>query len=224
MSILTNFDLIRRVPLFSMLTPAQGEMLAGSVGKRRYKRGEHIVEQGKKSDALFIILAGRARVVVTDARDREVIIATLHPGDYVGEMSLIDQEPHSATVAVEIQTDALVLAGDDFNRCLMENSSTVAAVMKVLVRRLRDADRKIESLALLNVYGRVANVLLDRAPPNADNVRTIRDKISRQDIAKMVGASREMVSRVMKDFEEQGFVQTREDGSLLIKELQLQAR
>ena len=82
----------------------------------------------------------------------------------------------------------------------------------------------IESLALLNVYGRVANVLLDRAPPNADTVRTIRDKISRQDIAKMVGASREMVSRVMKDFEEQGFVQTREDGSLLIKELQLQAR
>ena len=136
----------------------------------------------------------------------------------------LDQEPHSATVAVEIQTDALVLAGDDFNRCLMENSSTVAAVMKVLVRRLREADRKIESLALLNVYGRVANVLLDRAPPNADNVRTIRDKISRQDIAKMVGASREMVSRVMKDFEEQGFVQTREDGSLLIKELQLQVR
>ena len=224
MSMLTNLDLIRRVPLFAMLTPAQAESLAGAVDKRRFKRGEFIVEQGKKCESLFIILAGRARVVVTDRRDREVILATLHAGDYVGEMSLIDHEPHSATVEAEVQTDALVLGGDDFNRCLLENNATVAAVMKGLVQRLRSADRKIESLALMNVYGRVANVLLDNAPPNADNIRIMRDKISRQDIAKMVGASREMVSRVMKDFEEQGFIEAREDGSLLIKERRLQSR
>jgi CRP-like cAMP-binding protein len=204
-----------------MLTPAQAESLAGAVGKRRFKRGEYIVEQGKKCESLFIILAGRARVVVTDRRDREVILATLHPGDYVGEMSLIDHDPHSATVAAEVQTDALVLGGGDFNRCLLENNSTMKAVLKGLVQRLRNADRKIESLALMNVYGRVASVLLDSVTPNADNIRIIRDKISRQDIAKMVGASREMVSRVMKDFEEQGFIETREDGSLLVKERRL---
>jgi len=224
MSMLTNLDLIRRVPLFAMLTPAQAESLAGAVGKRRFKRGEHIVEQGKRCESLFIILAGRARVVVTDRRDREVILATLHPGDYLGEMSLIDQEPHSATVETEVQTDALVLGGDDFNRCLLENHSTMTAVLRGLVQRLRSADRKIESLALMNVYGRVANVLLETVPPNADNIRIIRDKISRQDIAKMVGASREMVSRVMKDFEEQGFIETREDGSLLVKERRLKPR
>ena len=160
MSMLTNLDLIRRVPLFSMLTPAQAESLAGAIGKRRFKRGEYIVEQGKKCDSLFIILAGRARVVVTDRRDREVILATLHPGDYLGEMSLIDQEPHSATVEAEVQTDALVLGGQDFNRCLLENNSTMAAVLKGLVQRLRSADRKIESLALMNVYGRVATGFL----------------------------------------------------------------
>ena len=224
MSMLTNLDLIRRVPLFAMLTPAQAESLAGAVGKRRFKRGEYIVEQGKKCESLFIILAGRARVVVTDRRDREVILATLHPGDYLGEMSLIDQEPHSATVEAEVQTDALVLGGDDFNRCLLENNSTMTAVLRGLVQRLRSADRKIESLALMNVYGRVANVLLESVQPNADNIRIIRDKISRQDIAKMVGASREMVSRVMKDFEEQGFIETRQDGSLLVKERRLKAR
>ena len=224
MSMLTNLDLIRRVPLFSMLTPAQAESLAGAVGKRRFKRGEYIVEQGKKCESLFIILAGRARVVVTDRRDREVILATLHPGDYVGEMSLIDHDPHSATVAAEVQTDALVLGGGDFSRCLLENNSTMTAVLKGLVQRLRNADRKIESLALMNVYGRVASVLLDSVTPNADNIRIIRDKISRQDIAKMVGASREMVSRVMKDFEEQGFIETREDGSLLVKERRLKPR
>ena len=224
MSMLTNFDLIRRVPLFAMLTQAQAESLAGAVGKKRFKRGEFIVEQGKRYGSLFIILAGRARVVVTDRRDREVILATMHPGDYVGEMSLIDHEPHSATVEAEVQTDALVLGGEDFTRCLLENTTTMTAVMKGLVQRLRMADRKIESLALMNVYGRVANVLLDSAIPNLDGVRIIRDKISRQDIAKMVGASREMVSRVMKDFEEQGFIEARDDGSLIVKERRLKPR
>ena len=220
MSMLTNLDLIRRVPLFALLAPAQAESLANAVEKRRFRRGELIVEQGKKQDALFILLAGRARVVVTDAKAREVILATLHPGDYIGEMSLIDQEPHSANVEAEVQTDALVLAGSDFTRCLLENSSTVSAVMKGLVQRLRSADRKIESLALLGVYGRVAKVLLDSGVPipGPDNMLVIRDKISRQDIAKMVGASREMVSRVMKDFEEQGFIETRADGSVLVNE------
>ncbi len=220
MSIVTNLDLIRRVPLFTMLTPAQAESLASAVEKRRFRRGELIVEQGKKYGSLYILLAGRCRVVLTDSKAREVILATLHPGDYIGEMSLIDQEPHSANVEAEVQTDALVLAGEDFTRCLQENPATMAAVMKNLVNRLRSADRKIESLALLGVYGRVANVLLDNGVPvpGPDNVRIIRDKISRQDIAKMVGASREMVSRVMKDFEEQGFIETRADGSVLVNE------
>ena len=224
MSMLSNLDLILRVPLFAMLTQSQAESLAGAVSKRRFKRGEILVEQGKNYEALFILLAGRARVVVTDARDREVILATMHAGDYVGEMSLIDHEPHSASVVAEVHTDALVLAGREFNRCLLENSSTMAAVMKGLVQRLRSADRKIESLALMNVYERVAKVLMESAPADADNVRIIREKISRQDIAKMVGASREMVSRVMKDFEEQGFVETREDGSLVIRDRRLKPR
>ncbi len=220
MSMLTNLDLIRRVPLFAVLTQPQAESLADAVGKRRFKRGELLVEQGKRCDALYIILAGRARVVVTDKKAREVILATLQPGDHVGEMSLIDREPHSANVEAETQTDALVLGGDDFNRCLNENSAMMQAVMRGLVQRLRSADRKIESLALMGVYSRVANVLLDSGVPTPEspNVRVIRDKISRQDIAKMVGASREMVSRVMKDFEEQGFIETKTDGAIWVKE------
>jgi len=176
------------------------------------------VEQGKKSNALSIILTGRARVVTADTRGREVILATLQPGDYVGEMSLIDDEPHSATVLAEIQTDALILRRPEFARCLPENSSMAYAVMRGLVQRLRHADRKIESLALMDVYGRVARALLEFADEDAEGHAVIRDKVSRQDLAKMVGASREMVSRVMKDLEERGFIETREDGSLLIKE------
>ena len=219
MSMLSNLELLRRVPLFAMLTAAQAEAVADAIVKRRFKRGEKIVEQGKKSNALFIVLTGRARVLTADARGREVILATLQPGDYIGEMSLIDNEPHSATVRAEVQTDVLMLGRVEFARCLPENTSMAYAIMKGLVQRLRHADSKIESLALMDVYGRVARALLEFAQPQTDGTMLIKDKISRQDIAKMVGASREMVSRVMKDLEERGFIDTQDNGSMIVKEL-----
>jgi len=131
-------------------------------------------------------------------------------------MSLIDNEPHSATVRAEVQTDMLILGRAEFARCLPENSSLSYAILRGLVQRLRNADRQIESLALLDVYGRVARTLLDMAE-EADGIKIIRHKVSRQDMAKVVGASREMVSRVMKDLEERGIIETQKDGSLKIQ-------
>ena len=215
---LSNLELIRRVPLFSMLTPSQAEAVAEAVIKRRFKRGEMIVEQGKKSNALFIILTGRARVLTADARGREVILANMAPGDYIGEMSLIDNEPHSASVRTEVQTDVLMLGRVEFARCLPENTSMAYAVMKGLVQRLRSADRKIESLALMDVYGRVARALIEASELDQEGQPMIKDKVSRQDLAKMVGASREMVSRVMKDLEERGYIETLPNGSVLLRE------
>lgn len=216
MSMLSNLDLIRRVPLFSMLTEEQARLVADGVIKRRYRRGELVVEQGKKSNALFILLNGRARVLTADTRGREVILAVLEAGDYVGEMSLIDNQAHSATVRCEIQSDMLILGRHEFARCLPENSSLSYAIMRGLVTRLRSADRQIESLALLDVYGRVARALLDMAE-DVGGDQIIRGKVSRQDLAKIVGASREMVSRVMKDLEERGVIETQESGSVLLK-------
>ena len=217
-TMLSNLDLLRRVPLFSLLTVAQAEVLSGAVVKRRFKRGEVLVEQGQKSDALYILLTGRARVMASDSRGREVILATLSQGDYLGEMSIIDNEPHSATVRAEVQTDVLTLGRAEFARCLTENASMSLVVMRGLVKRLRHADRKIESLALLDVYGRVAHALLDFAVPDAQGQLVIKDKISRQDLAKMVGASREMVSRVMKDLEERGFIEALPSGATLLRD------
>ena len=217
-TMLSNLDLLRRVPLFSLLTVAQAEVISGAVIKRRFKRGEALVEQGQKSNALFILLTGRARVVTSDSRGREVILATLAQGDYLGEMSIIDNEPHSATVRAEVQTDVLMLGRSEFARCLTENASMSLVVMRGLVKRLRHADRKIESLALLDVYGRVAHALLDFAVADAQGQLLVKDKISRQDLAKMVGASREMVSRVMKDLEERGFIEALPNGATLLKD------
>ncbi|MFN7155510.1 MAG: Crp/Fnr family transcriptional regulator [Acidovorax sp.] len=217
-TMLSNLDLLRRVPLFSLLTVAQAEVISGAVIKQRFKRGQALVEQGQKSNALFILLTGRARVMTSDSRGREVILANLAPGDYLGEMSIIDNEPHSATVRAEVQTDVLMLGRAEFARCLTENASMSLVVMRGLVKRLRHADRKIESLALLDVYGRVAHALLDFAIPDAQGQLVIKEKISRQDLAKMVGASREMVSRVMKDLEERGFIEALPNGATVLKD------
>lgn len=216
MTAISNIDLVRRVPMFSVLTEAQAVALSQSIVKKRYKRGESLVEQGGRSNALYILLSGRARVVSVDARGREVIIAVLHPGDHVGEMSLIDGEPHSASVVAEVQTDVLLLGRVAFLQSLPENASMAFSIMRGLVKRLRRADSKIESLALLDVYGRVARALIEMSEVDGDE-RVVRGRISRQDLAKMVGASREMVSRVMKDFEQQGLVVEREDGNALVR-------
>ena len=217
MVMLSSLELIRRVPLFAMLSAAQADSVAQAVSKCRFKRGAVLVEQGQKSDSLTILLSGRARVFTTDARGREVILATLQPGDCIGEMSLIDDQPHSATVRAETQSDALLLGRNEFLRCLYEDASMAQAVLESLVRRLRSADQKIESLALMDVYGRVARVLIDAAVEDEHQQWIVREKISRQDLAKMVGASREMVSRVMKDLEERGFVQSMALGGMCIK-------
>ena len=217
-TMLSNLDLLRRVPLFSLLTVAQAEVISGAVIKRRFKRGEALVEQGQKSNALFILLTGRARVMTSDSRGREVILATLAQGDYLGEMSIIDNEPHSATVRAEVQTDVLMLGRTEFARCLTENASMSLVVMRGLVKRLRHADRKIESLALLDVYGRVAHALLEQAETNGQGQQLIPGKVSRQDLAKTIGASREMVSRVMKDLEERGFIEVLPSGATLLRD------
>ncbi len=218
MAALSNLDLLRRVPIFSELSTFQLTQLANAVTKRRVKRGELIVEQGKKSHALFVILSGRARVVITDRRAKEVILAVLGPGDYIGEMSLIDGKSHSANVQAEVQTDLLVLEHAEFTQCLAENHATANSVIKGLASRLRKADETISSLALMDVYGRVAKVLVGVSKPGAANQLLIKDKLTRQDIAKMVGASREMVSRVMRDFEAKGFVKTHDDGTMELTE------
>ena len=218
MAMLSNLDLIRRVRLFSMLTPEQAQSVADSVSKRRFKRGEVVVEQGTHSNALFILLNGRARVLTADQRGREVIMAVLEAGDYFGEMSLIDGEPPSATVRCEQPTDMLVLGRQEFSRCLPEPNSMAYGILRGLVARLRNADRQIESLALLDVYGRVARTLLDMAEDD-NGLKIVRGRVSRQDMAKVVGASREMVSRVMKDLEERGQIETLEDGSVVLKHI-----
>lgn len=216
METLFTVDAIRRVPLFAMLTVAQAQAVAEVIVRQHLRRGDLIVQQGRKSEALFILLSGRALVVMTDLRGREVVLAVLKAGDYIGEMSLIDDKPHSASVVVDAAADVLVLGRGAFATCLPRNANLTYMVLRGLVARLRGANRQIESLALFDVHGRVARALIDMAEAHGGD-RRVPAGLSRTSLAKMVGASREMVGRVLKNLEERELIQPQPDGTLLIR-------
>ena len=218
MLMVSNLDLIRRVPLLAMLSPEQADLVAASVSKRRFKRGEVLLEQGSSSIGLLIVLAGRVRVVAKGECGREVILVTLKAGEHLGEMSLIDGGIHSANVIADAPTDVLVIQREDFVRFLPEPDTLAYSIMRALVQRLRNADERIQSFALLDVSERVARELQSMSHHDAEGRQIIPNKISRQNLAKSVGASREMVSRVMKELEARGYIQTLETGAVLLKD------
>ena len=199
---------LKTVPLFASFPEDQLRMLATVVTRRSAPRSNTIMAGGDPTDSLYIVLSGRLKVMMSDSDGKEVTLSLLGPGEFFGEMGLIDDSPRSASVVTIEPCELLSVAKRDFNKCLAENFEMAMAVMRGLVRRLREADRKIGSLALLDVYGRVARLLLDMAE-NVDGEKVVTKRLPKQDIAKMVGASREMVSRVMKDLQTGGYIEMR---------------
>ena len=196
---------LRNVPLFSGLDETELERLSRVATRRRAWRGDQVVRAGESADALLILLTGRAKVTYFDEEGREIILAWLGPGEFFGEMGLIDGSPRSASVVAVEPCELLAIGKSEFQRCMQENFQVAQKLMQILVRRLREADRNIESLALLDVYGRVASLLLDMSE-DENGKRVVRQKISKQDMARMIGASREMVSKVMRDLELGGYI------------------
>ena len=204
---------LKAVPLFSTFPDEQLRLLATLVTRRSAPRATVVMGAGDPTDSLYIILSGRLKVMMSEADGKEVILAILGPGEFFGEMGLIDDSPRSASVIAIEPCELLSVTKRDFKKCIVENVEMSMTVMRGLVRRLREADRKIGSLAMLDVYGRVARLLLDMSE-NVNGQKMIANRLSKQDIAKMVGASREMVSRVMKDLEMSGYIEVR--GSTIV--------
>ena len=209
-------SLLQNIPLFAGLPEAQLDHIARMAVLRQVPRHKTIVFVGAKTDALFVIVSGSAKVLNRDTEGREVILSMLEAGECFGEMGLIDDSPRSADVVANEACDLLVISKADFTRALSENTELCLNIMKSLVLRLREANHKIESLALMDVYGRVAKLLLDNSEKE-NGVRIVKRKITKLDMAKMVGASREMVSRVMKDLEHRGFIRV-ESGRIVLNE------
>ena len=208
---------LRTFAMFERLSDAALKAIAQRATMRRMARNDIVVRAGDATDSVYLILSGNLKVLVEDEEGNEVIFSLLGPGDVFGEMGVLDDKPRSATVICLSSCTLAVITQADFMHCLREHFEVTEYMMRGLVRRLRDADRRIESLALMDVNGRVARLLLDMAE-TVDGKPTIRGRISRQDIARMVGASREMVSRVMKDLREQGLIEESE-GQIVLHDL-----
>jgi CRP/FNR family cyclic AMP-dependent transcriptional regulator len=200
-----NPNVLKNVPLFSSFTDQQLATLLPAVQHRRFPRGSYVIRAGEETDALYIILAGRAKVLIPDDDGNEVILAMIGPNDFFGEMGLLDDQPRSASVETVESCEMLRITRTAFLNCLKDNFDAAMLIIRNLVRRLREADRKIESLALIDVYGRVARLLIELAKP-VEGQWIIEKAPPKQEIARMIGASREMVSRVVKDLNERGVI------------------
>jgi CRP/FNR family cyclic AMP-dependent transcriptional regulator len=197
---------LRTLPMFETLSNERLTKIAGFASMRHVTRHTSVLQAGDRTDNIYLILNGELKVQISDEEGREVILSMLGPGEMFGEMGVIDDHPRSATVISTEPCDLVVIAKEDFKSCLAENFEVSLYIIFSLVKRLREADRKIESLALVDVYGRVARLLLEMAETQ-NGRKVVTRRITRQDIAKTIGASREMVSRVMRDLQLQGLIE-----------------
>ncbi len=171
---------------------------------RAYPKDTVIVAEGDDSDSLYILLAGGARVYVTGEGGRELHLNELHAGEYFGEVRL-DGGPRSATVRALEECRCAILKGVDLARALSEHPELALHVIQKLAHRVRALTESARSLALMDVYGRVAALLLELAEEREGQLE-IRERLTQRDIGARVGASREMVSRIMKELETGGYV------------------
>ncbi|MGH7663089.1 MAG: Crp/Fnr family transcriptional regulator [Gemmatimonadaceae bacterium] len=192
------------VPLFSSLDPAELEEFGALAREKSYPKGSVILFEDDPGDSLFVVRSGRVKVVLVGEDGREVILGVLGVGDHFGELSLIDDQPRSAHVIAMEDASLLVLRRDDFRRRVDANPRVAWAMLLEMSRRLRRADEKIGGLVLLDVPGRIARLLLDLATESGGEA--IDRALTHQTIAQMIGASRETVSRAMREFQDSNWI------------------
>ncbi|MBK8012747.1 MAG: Crp/Fnr family transcriptional regulator [Deltaproteobacteria bacterium] len=208
----TYSELLQKVSLFQNVEKDELDRIASLLAPRECAKDTQIVAQDERGDAMYIIAKGRVKVVLYGDNGREVILNILKSSEFFGEMALLDDLPRSATVIAVEDSTVLILKRDQFAEHIRKSPTTALNVMAELSRRLRRADEIIGNLATLDVYGRVAHIMIDLAKKDGEEVEEgilIRERPTQQDIASMIGTSRETVSRVLSEFQRRGFVEMR---------------
>lgn len=207
---------LQNIPLFSGLPEPDVQFLLKLATPRNFTKNALVIREGAEGESLFIVTAGKVKVFLNDDNGKEIILSVLGPGDFIGELALIDDDARSASVMTMEPSEFLVLSKQTFRDHLRKNPDLAMNIMRVLATRLRSADQMIGSLALMDVFGRVARTLTQLAKP-AEGRLVVTDRYTQQDIANMVGASREMVSRIFRDLTMAGLIQV-EHGQIVVNE------
>jgi CRP/FNR family transcriptional regulator, cyclic AMP receptor protein len=179
---------------------------------RSYPKNAVIVNAGDVSDSLFVILSGKVKVYLADEEGKEILLSIQGPGEYFGEM-ILDDGPRSASVMTLEPCRFSVITADQFRQFLTENPEAGIELVRSLIHRVRELTKTVGTLALLDVYGRVARLLLDLAVEQ-DGQHVIAERITQQDMASRVGCSREMISRILRDLRVGGYIKM--DGERII--------
>ena len=198
-------------PLWS-LSEAHFKALSERGTIKAYPKNTIIVNEGDRSDSLFIILSGRVKAFLADEEGKEVLLSTQGPGEYFGEM-ILDQGPRSASVMTLEPSKFSVITTAQFRKFLAEHPDAGPELVVSLIHRVRELTKTVGNLALLDVYGRVAHLLIELASQE-DGEMVIIERLTQQDMANRVGCSREMISRILKDLRTGGYV--RMDGERII--------
>ena len=197
--------MLKDIATFSCLDEKTVRCFGKVAVRKRFPKNTVLFSKGDKSDSLYIVCSGKVKAIIHDELGKEVVLSIIGPGEYFGEMAAIDGAPRSATIVTKEPTETLVIDRDDFGRILSSNPDMMFDLLKVLLERFRKADEKIESLVFTSVYHRVATFLMQSAEPKGQKW-VIEEKLTHQEIADMVGSSRETVSRAIKELLDAGHI------------------
>ena len=201
-------EALAAVPLFSGLKPEQLALVAGQLRRRTYSEREVIVHRDGPGDALYILTSGKVKVSCS-GEENETILALMAPGDFFGELSILDGEGRSADVVALEPTEVLVLSAENFNRCLSEMPCISISLLRQLAGRLRRSTSWIQVLSSQDVYGRIAQQLLFLSETHgveSPEGKRIVLRLTQNDFASIVGASRESVNKAMGYFKTKGYI------------------
>ena len=191
-------------PVILGLTENHLRTLAQSGVSRTFRKNTVVINEGDATDALYIIQSGKVKVYLADEAGKEVVLTTEGPGSYFGEM-VLDGGPRSASVMTLETSTFSVVGKNEFKKFLTEHPDVSIHIIEKLIARTRALTDNVKSLALLDVYGRVAKLLLELAREE-DGKLVIGEKLTQQEMANRVGASREMVSRILSDLSKGGYI------------------
>jgi len=211
-------SVLTSIPLFSRLAGEHLELLSAQIQHRKYARNTVIIAEGDQSDSLYIVNEGKVKIYISDADGREMQLKILVPGDYFGELALIDHKPRSASAITTCDSQLSVITSKDFLKCLADNQKMALIMLQGLAKRLREATELQRQLALMDVYGRLRVTLLALAE-GGDGIHKLEPKPTQQDIANKIGASREMVSRILSDLKAHGYIEINKTSIIIKKNL-----
>ncbi len=199
------------------LPPALLEAISALGGTRRYPAQAILINEGDSSDTLYVVMSGRLRVYASSESGREVVLGELGPGEYLGELSL-DGDKRSVSVRALEPTTCCLVPGPELRGFLAGHPEFALHVLTKLIRMVRRLTEQVKSLALQDVYGRIARTLMELSDPVGEE-RVVRLNLTQQDIAARVGSSREMVNRVMKELTAGGYVSLRNRRHIIHRKL-----